>query len=891
MSDDRLNSNYITTESKLTNLLEREMKTVVSNVNNNNNNIHDINNTKSNNVDSCNKIKSKSRGSCLDSPKKGPAPLVGWQNDSPTVCTTSPNTNTNNSFNSTQDDKDNDFGSRKSSGIGRDSSLALTNDHSSIDTISSHKNESECESESLLTPSGDPFPNKQSNQEKNDQADGDGMVNFSAESSVVDLVFDLKKNLGRNATSIDLDSCNEDPKIPDGGWGWMVVLASLVISLIADGVSFSFGLLYIEFLNEFRASKSKTAWIGSLFMAVPLMSGPVMSALVDRYGCRKMTILGGLISGFGFTLSSFGTSIEFMFLTFGILSGLGLGLCYVTAVVSIAYWFDKKRTLAMGLGACGTGIGTFVYAPLTSFWIFEYGWRGTCLLLGGTFLNLIVCGCVMRDPEWWVIEQRKQSIESPRKSIVRSENGRSCSAISVEDFPGIEELRKLLKSGKTPECQLQSLRTSLVTPCDGTLGSEGGSGFRSVVNLPTFVRQSEKVPLEVLESLSTNSRLYNVILENYPSLLLCRSISDKNVDQSPTGETSNKAGVTMSMRIKQAKEKNAVIKAEDAPGFECPIDMTKVQTLKVKTDFEKTVEQEKSKHHTPGINCDIVRTDSLPWLRRQFNPNTHYFKNIRVHRNSVMYRGAVLNLHKYRLRASSCPDIFRNSMTTLAKENEEKWYSEIVSLFKDIMDFSMFLELHFLALSLSTITLFTWFIVPYFYLAEHLTRNGYSEADGAHLLSIIGISSTIGMVFLGWAGDQPWMNRTKTYAVCLIGCGIATIFMSTFVHNYTILMVSAAFFGLLFSSNLSFTPVIVVELIPLERFTTAYGLSLLCQGIGNFVGPPFAGLLFDLTNTWDLSFLQAGGWIIVSGLLVGIIPYTKNRKIWGSGLIEMEQYA
>lgn len=36
-----------------------------------------------------------------------------------------------------------------------------------------------------------------------------------------------------------------------------------------------------------------------------------------------------------------------------------------------------------------------------------------------------------------------------------------------------------------------------------------------------------------------------------------------------------------------------------------------------------------------------------------------------------MYRGAVLNLHKYRLRASSCPDIFRNSMTTLAKENEE----------------------------------------------------------------------------------------------------------------------------------------------------------------------------------------------------------------------------
>lgn len=58
----------------------------------------------------------------------------------------------------------------------------------------------------------------------------------------------------------------------------------------------------------------------------------------------------------------------------------------------------------------------------------------------------------------------------------------------------------------------------------------------------------------------------------------------------------------------------------------------------------------------------------------------------------------------------------------------------------------MFLELHFLLLSLSTILLFTWFIVPYFYLAEHLTRNGYAESDAAYFLSVIGITNTVGMV-------------------------------------------------------------------------------------------------------------------------------------------------
>lgn len=198
------------------------------------------------------------------------------------------------------------------------------------------------------------------------------------------------------------------PKIPDGGWGWVVVFSSLIISMIADGISFSFGLLYIEFLHQFGASKSVTAWIGSLFMAVPLLTGPVMSALVDRYGCRMMTIVGGVVSGVGFILSSYANSIVVMYLTFGVIAGLGLGLCYVTAVVSIAYWFDKKRSLAVGLGACGTGIGTFVYAPMTQYFISEYGWRGTVLLLAGTFLNMCVCGAVMRDPEWLELEEQNK---------------------------------------------------------------------------------------------------------------------------------------------------------------------------------------------------------------------------------------------------------------------------------------------------------------------------------------------------------------------------------------------------------------------------------------------------------------------------------------------------
>lgn len=240
------------------------------------------------------------------------------------------------------------------------------------------------------------------------------------------------------------------PEIPDGGYGWVVVFASLVVSLVADGISFSFGLLYTEFLGYFGESKSKTAWIGSIFLAVPLLSGPVMSNLVDKYGCQRMTIIGGVLSGIGFVLASAANSVHQLYWTFGVIGGLGLGIGYVTAVCSVVGWFDKRRTFATGIGASGTGIGTFVYAPLTQYLLELYGWRGTCLILAGTLLNISVCGCLMLDPEW-LIESNK--LESRSQSIKTFSNSSVC----------LDEIKKLIEDGAPSNIVLDTLVTNYNT--------------------------------------------------------------------------------------------------------------------------------------------------------------------------------------------------------------------------------------------------------------------------------------------------------------------------------------------------------------------------------------------------------------------------------------------
>lgn len=72
-------------------------------------------------------------------------------------------------------------------------------------------------------------------------------------------------------------------------------------------------------------------------------------------------------------------------------------------------------------------------------------------------------------------------------------------------------------------------------------------------------------------------------------------------------------------------------------------------------------------HRQPHNNGEIVSN-----LRRNVPlRHSHHFQHMRVHRHGMNYRGAMLNTHRYRLKASSCPNIYRNSMTTLAKEEED----------------------------------------------------------------------------------------------------------------------------------------------------------------------------------------------------------------------------
>ena len=71
-------------------------------------------------------------------------------------------------------------------------------------------------------------------------------------------------------------------------------------------------------------------------------------------------------------------------------------MIFLTSIVSVSRYFNKKRALAMGISVCGSGVGAIVFNPLSKWMLDEYGWRGTILIEAGMILNCAALGFLYR---------------------------------------------------------------------------------------------------------------------------------------------------------------------------------------------------------------------------------------------------------------------------------------------------------------------------------------------------------------------------------------------------------------------------------------------------------------------------------------------------------------
>jgi len=158
-------------------------------------------------------------------------------------------------------------------------------------------------------------------------------------------------------------------------YSWSVFKAPLKAFLESSGPEVSASQLQLPFM---------------IFLAFFAVAMVLSGGYIEKYGPRKVVIVGGVLTGLGWLLASMASSIMILTVTYGIVGGIGVGIAYGVPVAMSGRWFPDKRGLAVGLTVLGFGFSAFFTANIANVLIAGSGVMQTFRVFGIAFIIIMV---------------------------------------------------------------------------------------------------------------------------------------------------------------------------------------------------------------------------------------------------------------------------------------------------------------------------------------------------------------------------------------------------------------------------------------------------------------------------------------------------------------------
>jgi len=183
----------------------------------------------------------------------------------------------------------------------------------------------------------------------------------------------------------------------EGPKAWQAVGVAFAAMFTTFGVAYGFGAFLLPISEELGSGRGATSAVFSLTTLAFFGLGALSGGAVDRVGPKRVVLIGALSLGAGLLLMSRATSLWQAYLGHGLGVGLAVACCYVPLVAVVGAWFERRRTLAVGVAVSGIGLGTLVGAPVAAALIDAVGWRDAYLVLGGVGTAvLLVCALLVQ---------------------------------------------------------------------------------------------------------------------------------------------------------------------------------------------------------------------------------------------------------------------------------------------------------------------------------------------------------------------------------------------------------------------------------------------------------------------------------------------------------------
>lgn len=200
-----------------------------------------------------------------------------------------------------------------------------------------------------------------------------------------------------------------------------IVIISTLTTFIIFGIRLSFAVFFAEFVNVEGWSNESSASIFSASMLVFAIGSTPAGILLDKVGPRIIFTAGVVILALGLFLSSFVNTVEELIITYGIVGGSGLAMVGLGPVAAnISAWFPPaQRGRAIGIAFAGTGFGSLIFIPLSTWLIDVIGWRSAYVTLSLICLLVLapLLAIIMRKPE---LEEKPAPVLSSGSQLIRN---------------------------------------------------------------------------------------------------------------------------------------------------------------------------------------------------------------------------------------------------------------------------------------------------------------------------------------------------------------------------------------------------------------------------------------------------------------------------------------
>lgn len=179
---------------------------------------------------------------------------------------------------------------------------------------------------------------------------------------------------------------------------WLIVVGALLVQLCLGAV-YAWSVFRKPLEAELGITPTQATLPFSFVLIFFALATVLGGRIQDRFGPRAGAIMGGILLGVGMILSSLAQSVTTLILSYGVISGIGIGFAYVCPISAGVKWFPDKRGLITGLAVAGFGAGALIVGPLAARLIGTAGVFPTFRYLGIAYVVVVILGAlILRNP-------------------------------------------------------------------------------------------------------------------------------------------------------------------------------------------------------------------------------------------------------------------------------------------------------------------------------------------------------------------------------------------------------------------------------------------------------------------------------------------------------------